>query len=134
MLPMVVMNHTSTGLQVLFFGALLSAIMSTTSGAILAPASILAENIIRPRLRDQSDRRLLQVLRGSVVLVGVASALMAAWQSNIYDLVAQSSSLSLVSLFVLAHGRIVLETGERTGRLTVHCFRYGSMVGGRVRC
>lgn len=99
-LPMVVMNHTSTGMQILFFGALLSAIMSTTSGAILAPASILAENIIRPRLRDQSDRRLMQILRGSVVLVGVASALMATWQSNIYDLVAQSSSLSLVSLFV----------------------------------
>ena len=99
-LPVVVMNHTGMGLRILFFGALLSAIMSTTSGAVLAPASILAENIIRPRLRDQSDRRLLQILRGSVVFVGIASALMAAWQSNIYDLVAQSSALSLVSLFI----------------------------------
>ena len=99
-LPMVVMNHTGVGMQILFFGALLSAIMSTTSGAVLAPASVLAENIIRPRLRDQSDRRLLKILRGSVVFVGVASALMATWQSNIYDLVAQSSALSLVSLFV----------------------------------
>ena len=99
-LPMVVMNHTGLGMQILFFGALLSAIMSTTSGAVLAPASILAENIIRPRLRDQSDRRLLRILRASVVGVGVASALMATWQSNIYDLVAQSSALSLVSLFV----------------------------------
>ena len=99
-LPTVVMQHAGTGLQVLFFGALLSAIMSTTSGAVLAPATILAENLIRPHLRDQSDRRLLQILRGSVVGVGAASALMAIWQTNIYDLVAQSSALSLVSLFV----------------------------------
>ena len=99
-LPTVVMQHAGPGLQILFFGALLSAIMSTTSGAVLAPATILAENLIRPRLRDQSDRRLLQILRGSVVLVGGASALMAIWQTNIYDLVAQSSALSLVSLFV----------------------------------
>ncbi len=99
-LPTVVMQHTGPGLQILFFGALLSAIMSTTSGAVLAPATILAENLIRPHLRDQSDRRLLQILRGSVVLVGGASALMAIWQTNIYDLVAQSSALSLVSLLV----------------------------------
>ena len=99
-LPTVVIQHAGTGLQILFFGALLSAIMSTTSGAVLAPATILAENLIRPHLRDQSDRRLLQILRGSVIGVGAASALMAIWQTNIYDLVAQSSSLSLVSLFV----------------------------------
>ncbi len=119
-LPMVVMNHTSIGMQILFFGALLSAIMSTTSGAILAPASILAENIIRPRLRDQSDRRLLQILRGSVVLVGIASALMATWQSNIYDLVAQSSSLSLVSLFVpLMAGLYWKRANERGALLSI---------------
>ena len=119
-LPMVVMNHTGTGLQILFFGALLSAIMSTTSGAVLAPASILAENIIRPRLQDQSDRRLLQILRGSVVLVGVASALMAIWQSNIYDLVAQSSALSLVSLFVpLMAGLYWQRASERGALLSI---------------
>ena len=116
-LPMVVMNHTGIGMQILFFGALLSAIMSTTSGAVLAPASILAENIIRPRLRDQSDRRLLQVLRRSVVLVGVASALMATWQSNIYDLVAQSSALSLVSLFVPLMAGLYWKRANEAGAL-----------------
>ncbi|MFP4096332.1 MAG: sodium:solute symporter family protein [Cyclobacteriaceae bacterium] len=100
MLPTVVLEHASLGVQVLFFGALLSAIMSTTSGAILAPASILAENLIRPYLKDQSDRNLLRYLRFSVVLIAVAAVIMANIQSNIYDLVAQSSALSLVSLFV----------------------------------
>jgi SSS family transporter len=100
MLPTVVLEHAGLGVQVLFFGALLSAIMSTTSGAILAPASILAENLIKPYLKDQSDRNLLRYLRFSVVLIAGASVIMASIQTNIYDLVAQSSALSLVSLFV----------------------------------
>lgn len=116
-LPMVVMHHTGLGRQILFFGALLSAIMSTTSGAILAPASILAENIIRPHLRDQSDPRLLQILRGSVVVVGLASAVMATWQSNIYDLVAQSSALSLVSLLVPLMAGLYWKKADEWGAL-----------------
>ncbi|MEM6843112.1 MAG: sodium:solute symporter family protein [Bacteroidota bacterium] len=100
MLPMIVIQHTGTGLQILFFGALLSAIMSTTSGAILAPATILAENIIKPRWRIQNDTQLLRALRGSVIAVAVASTVMASLKTNIYDLVALSSILSLVSLFV----------------------------------
>ena len=100
MLPTVVLEHAGIGLQILFFGALLSAIMSTTSGAILAPATILAENIIKPRWKIQDDQVLLRVLRGSVVVVAVASTIMASMKTNIYDLVALSSVLSLVSLLV----------------------------------
>ncbi|MEK6478754.1 sodium:solute symporter family protein [Catalinimonas sp. 4WD22] len=99
-IPMVVLKHAGVGIQVLFFGALLSAIMSTTSGAILAPATILAENLIRPYINDQSDQNLLRLLRFSVILVAIAATIMANIQTNIYDLVAQSSALSLVSLFV----------------------------------
>lgn len=100
LIPSVVLAHTELPVQTLFFGAMLSAIMSTTSGAILAPASILAENLIKPHLKDQSDQQLLRILRMSVVLVALAATIMANLQSNIYDLVAQSSALSLVSLFV----------------------------------
>ncbi|WPP51295.1 sodium:solute symporter family protein [Catalinimonas niigatensis] len=99
-IPTVVLQHAGIGIQVLFFGALISAIMSTTSGAILAPATILAENLIRPYIKDQSDHNLLRLLRISVVLVAIAATIMANIQTNIYDLVAQSSALSLVSLFV----------------------------------
>ncbi len=100
LLPTVVLQHTGIGLQILFFGALLSAIMSTTSGAILAPATILAENIIKPHWRISSDAQLLRVLRGSVIAVAIASTVMASLKTNIYDLVALSSVLSLVSLFI----------------------------------
>ena len=99
-IPNVVIEHGNIFIQVMFFGALLSAIMSTSSGAILAPASILAENLIKPLKKDMSDKSLLKVLRLSVVVVTVCSLVLANLEGNIYDLVAMSSAFSLVSLFV----------------------------------
>lgn len=99
-LPFMVLEHSSLFVQILFFGALLSAILSTTSGAMLAPATVIGENLIRPYFPEMSDKRLLYVMRLSVVGVAICAGLMAASSQNIYDLVAQSSALSLVSLFV----------------------------------
>lgn len=99
-LPALVLAHSSLPVQVLFFGALLSAILSTTSGAILAPATVIGENIIRPRMKNPTDEHILRVIRFSVIGVALASVLMASWNADIYDLVAQSSALSLVSLFI----------------------------------
>jgi Na+/proline symporter len=98
-IPRMVLQHGSMLLQILFFGALLSAILSTTSGAILAPATVIGENIIRPAFRQLNDAQLLRVMRISVVVVAVCSAIMATLKTNIYELVAQSSIFSLVSLF-----------------------------------
>jgi solute:Na+ symporter, SSS family len=84
-----------------FFGALLSAILSTTSGAILAPASILSENLIKPlRKKMWSEKHHLLMVRFSVLVVAIISLAMALWRGNIYELVAESSAISLVSLFV----------------------------------
>jgi len=99
-LPQMVLQYASMPLQILFFGALLSAILSTTSGAMLAPATVVGENLIRPQFKHLNDKQLLRIMRLSVLGVAIASAILANLQSNIYDLVGQSSALSLVSLFV----------------------------------
>lgn len=99
-IPFMVLEHSGIFLQIMFFGALLSAILSTTSGAVLAPATVIGENLVRPYFGNLSDQRLLYIMRLSVVGVALASATMAAWNRNIYELVAQSSALSLVSLFI----------------------------------
>lgn len=99
-IPEMVLQHGNILLQILFFGALLSAILSTTSGAILAPATVIGENIIRPNFKALSDDQLLRIMRLAVVGVAVCSAFMATLKTNIYELVAQSSTLSLVSLFI----------------------------------
>lgn len=99
-LPNMVLQHGNLFIQILFFGALLSAVMSTTSGAILAPATVLGENIVRPFFKDISDKKFLLVIRLSVVAVSAISMVMALGSQDIYELVASSSVLSLVSLFV----------------------------------
>lgn len=99
-IPQMVLQHGNMLLQILFFGALLSAILSTTSGAMLAPATVIGENIIRPNFKQLDDAQLLRIMRLAVVAVAICSAFMATLKTNIYELVAQSSTLSLVSLFI----------------------------------
>jgi len=101
LIPMLVLKHSGIGMQIIFFGALLSAILSTCSGAILAPATVLGENLIKPLFGERiSDKKLLKIMRLSVIgitLIGVALSL---YKSEIYELVGESSALSLVALFV----------------------------------
>lgn len=98
-LPLMVLQHTHLGVQVLFFGSLLSAIMSTTSSAILAPAAIFSENLVRPLMKERiTDRQMLWLTKGSVLLFSALATLMACLRSNIYQLVGESSVLSMVTL------------------------------------
>ena len=100
-LPNMVLQHTSLAVQVLFFGSLLSAIMSTTSSAILAPAAIVSENIVRPFFHDRlQDKHFLLITRISVLVMSAAATWMATRRGDIYELVGESSIVSLVSLFV----------------------------------
>lgn len=100
-LPAMVLAHTAMPVQVLFFGSLMSAILSTTSSSILAPAAIFSENIVRPLLnKPLTDRNLLLLTRISVVLFSACSTVLACFKSDIYELVGGSSVFSLVSLFV----------------------------------
>jgi solute:Na+ symporter, SSS family len=99
-LPNMVLLHMSLPIQILFFGSLLSAIMSTTSAAILAPAAIVSENFIRPLIKKRfSDKQFLFITRLCVLIFSISATVMATQRSNIYELVGESSILSLVSLF-----------------------------------
>lgn len=100
-LPNMVLQHTSLPVQILFFGSLLSAIMSTTSSAILAPAAIFSENLVRPLVKHRyTDKQFLMLTKICVVIFAILATIMACFRSNIYELVGESSILSLVSLFI----------------------------------
>ncbi len=104
-LPTMVLQHTNLAVQILFFGSLLSAIMSTTSSAILAPAAIFSENLVRPLMGGLNDRQMLWLTRGSVLVFSALATVMACMRSNIYELVGESSVLSMVTLLApLAFG------------------------------
>jgi SSS family transporter len=100
-LPKMVMAETGIGMQVLFFGSLLSAVMSTTSSSMLAPAAVLSENVVKPLLKVKpTDRHLLLLTRVSIIVISIIATSMACWKTNIYELVAGASILSLVSQFI----------------------------------
>lgn len=100
-LPNMVLKHTAVPIQILFFGSLLSAVMSTTSSAILAPAALFSENVVKPLMKNKpTDKQLLMLTRLSVVLCSVLSTVLATLKSSIFELVAISSISSLVSLFI----------------------------------
>ena len=99
-IPNMVLKHMSLPLQILFFGALVSAILSTTSSAIMAPAVVLGENIFKFLNPKLEDRQLLKIIRTGIIGITVVCIFMAATRESIFELVAESSAFSLVSLFV----------------------------------
>lgn len=117
LLPAMALKYSSPVIQVLFFGALLSAILSTTSGAILAPATVLGENLVKPMFQSLTDARLLLVMRLGVVAIAAAAMWMALSGSSIFELVAQSSALSLVSLFVPLMAGLYWPSANEAGSL-----------------
>ena len=117
-LPEMVMAHTAMPVQILFFGSLLSAILSTASSAILAPAAIFSENLIKPLSGNRlNDRQLLLSTRISVLVFSGSATIMACLRSDIYELVGESSILSLVSLFVPLTFGLYWSKASNTGAL-----------------
>lgn len=106
-LPTLVLGHMPKLLQVAFFGALLSAIMSTASATLLAPATTFVENILRNLRPDMNDRQTLKAMRISVFVFTICVLAYAITMegSSIYELVASAYQLPLAGAFVpLAFG------------------------------
>lgn len=100
-LPHLIMNDTPVWCQILFFGALLSAILSTASGTVLAPASVLTENVLQPLTEHFSDRTMLWILRGLLVIVAVvATWISTTSNATMYEMVESGYSVTLVTAFV----------------------------------
>ncbi len=96
-----IQEHTPVVLQVLFFGALISAIVSTASGALLAPGTLLAENIVKPFYKNINDVLRLRIIRIAVILVAaVGTALALKDDARIYELVSSAYSVTLVAGFI----------------------------------
>ncbi len=99
-IPAMVNTYMGMPLKILFFGALISAILSTSSGALLAPATIIGENLIRPAKIEITDAQLLRYTRLSVVLVAIISAVWAYMNTSIHELVVNSIIPMLVCIVV----------------------------------
>lgn len=100
-LPRLILDRTPLWAQVMFFGALVSAILSTASGALLAPTALFTENVLRPFMPKISDRRFLVLLRTVLALFTVAALLFAInSQSTMYEMIQEAYSVTLVGALV----------------------------------
>jgi SSS family solute:Na+ symporter len=101
-LPTLVMEHMPFVMQVLFFGALLSAIKSCASATLLAPSVTFTENIWRPLRPHQSDRQNLLTMRVTVLVFSalVLTYAIAMQGTSIYELVSGAYQVTLVGAFV----------------------------------
>lgn len=100
-LPTLIVEHTPLLAQVLFFGAVLSAVMSCSSATLLAPSVLLSENVIREVVPRMDEKGLLTTMR--VVLVGFAAVVLTialTSESTIYRLVVNTYKVTLVAAFV----------------------------------
>lgn len=100
-LPDLVLGKMPMWAQVMFFGALLSAILSTASGALLAPTATFTENVMRPFIPNLSDRAFLLLLRVTLVTFTLAALLFALNStSTMYEMVQNAYKVTLVGAFV----------------------------------
>ena len=100
-LPTLIMTKVPVFAQVMFFGALLSAIKSCASATLLAPSVTFSENILKEWLPDQSDKQFLFMMR-AVVLVFTALVTLFALNSasSIFQMVENAYKVTLVAAFV----------------------------------
>jgi len=87
--------------QIMFFGALLSAIKSCASATLLAPSVSFSENILRPFFRGITDAQFLRLMR--VVVVGftcMVTFFALNSDASIYQMVENAYKVTLVGAFV----------------------------------
>jgi SSS family transporter len=100
-LPTLILNTTPIWCQVLFFGAVLSAILSTASGTLLAPASVITENVLQQFTKHFSDKTMLWLIRAVLILVSIISTSISVnSQSTMYEMVEGGYKVTLVVAFI----------------------------------
>jgi Na+/proline symporter len=100
------LKKTPIWCQVLFFGALLSAILSTASGTLLAPSSLFTENVLQPFIKGMGDKTLLWTVRCVLAIFAIAATYVALTSNKtMYEMVKNAYKVTLVVAFVpLAFG------------------------------
>lgn len=102
LLPTLVMEKMPFVMQVLFFGALLSAIKSCASATLLAPSVTFTENIWSQFFPHLSDKQQLKAMRVTVLVFSalVLTYAIAMHGTSIYEMVSGAYQVTLVGAFV----------------------------------
>lgn len=100
-LPDAILANMPFWVQAVFCGALVSALLACSAGALLAPTSLITENVLRPFMPHVSDKRFLHLLRVVMVCCMGAAALFAFnSRSTMYEIVENAYKVTLVAAVV----------------------------------
>lgn len=100
-LPYLVLEHTPLLAQVIFFGAVMSAIMSCSSATLLAPSVSFAENIVKGYMPHLSDKGFLKVMRICLIGFGLCVLFYALnSERSIFGMVESAYKITLAGAFV----------------------------------
>ena len=100
-LPTLILQHTPVFAQVVFFGALLSAIMSCSSATLLAPSVAFSENILRGFFPKMGDHAFLRMMRIVIVcFAGIILAFALNSEASIFKMVENAYKVTLVAAFI----------------------------------
>jgi solute:Na+ symporter, SSS family len=102
LLPMLVLEKMPLIAQIIFFGALLSAIKSTASATLLAPSVTFVENVYRHIHKGMDDRHTLKAMRVTTLVFAMFVLLYAMYSRGkpIYDMVSGAYQVTLVGAFI----------------------------------
>lgn len=99
-MAMIVLGKLHPVLLVLFFSALISAIISSADSSLLAGSSLFCNNVLKPFIPNVSEKNFLRITRFSTVLLTVISLYFAISVQNIYVLMKNSWVTQLVVVFL----------------------------------
>lgn len=100
-LPTIILQHTPLFAQVVFFGAVIAAIMSTSSATLLAPSVTFSENIVKDLMPHLTDSEMLKVMRLSLIGFAICVLIYALNSDlSIFGMVESAYKVTLAGAFV----------------------------------
>ncbi len=102
LLPQIAQRHLTTIPYIIFVGAIVSAILSTVAGALLAAAALTEHNLVVPLLPSLSSERRVLIARVGVVIAGIAAYVLARGAESVYALVEDASAFGSAGIFTVA--------------------------------
>lgn len=100
-LPTLILQHTPIFAQIIFFGSVLSAIMSCSSATLLAPSVAFSENILKGMVPHLNDRVFLRMMRSVLVCFAVVVLGFAVnSEASIFKMVENAYKVTLVAAFI----------------------------------
>ena len=99
-LPSLILNHTSSWLQIIFFGSLVSVILSTASGTLLAPSVLFTQNIVSYFSKKLEPHQLMIATRITIFVFVVIVCMYSISSNNtIHTMVENAYRVTLAGAF-----------------------------------